>query len=81
MSVTDLDSPTTGNGEVFVSIDEGSFGKFTVQKKDKLNNVFLTDIVTSPDATFDYDLKRFYTLTVSVKCSYVWVGGACVRGG
>ena len=71
MSVTDLDSPTTGNGQVDVSIDEGSFGKFTVQPKGNLSGVILSNIVTSPDATFDYDLQRLYILTV--RCLFVCV--------
>lgn len=68
--MTDADSPTTGNGVVDVSIDDGSFGKFVTQTNGTLpGNVILTNIVTSPDATFDYDLQSLYTLIVSTVIS------------
>ena len=73
MSVSDKDSPTTGNGQVDVSIDGGSFGKFTVRSSGTLDDVILANIVTSQDATFDYDVQRLYNLTVSVMCVCVCV--------
>ena len=76
VSVSDKDSPTTGNGQVDVSIDGGSFGKFTVRSGGTLDDVILANIVTSQDATFDYDVQRLYNLTVSVMCVS---GCVCVR--
>ncbi|XP_025090736.1 cadherin-87A-like isoform X2 [Pomacea canaliculata] len=65
VSVTDLDAPTTGNGQLDVSIEDGSFGKFYLNPAGSTNNRFiLTDIITSPDATFDYDKQNQYILII-----------------
>lgn len=71
--MTDLDAPTTGNGQLDVSIEDGSFGKFYLNPAGSTNNRFiLTDIITSPDATFDYDKQNQYILIVSISAKFCY---------
>jgi hypothetical protein len=71
VTVSDRDSPTTGNGLVDVSIDDGSVGKFVAVPNGTISssNIFLTNIITAPDATFDYDVQNRYFLTVNLTLS------------
>ena len=66
VTVSDADAPTTANGQVDVSIDSGGSGKFTVIPRGISFGRIITDIITTPDATFDYDATSAYTLIVSI---------------
>ncbi|KAK7507306.1 hypothetical protein BaRGS_00001241 [Batillaria attramentaria] len=67
VSVTDADSPTTGNGQVDIFIESGNFGKFVARPADTQNGVIRADILTASDATFDYDLQPRYFLLLKAQ--------------
>ncbi|XP_071128543.1 cadherin-87A-like isoform X4 [Mytilus edulis] len=53
----DKDSPTSDAGKIDYSINTGASGKFMI-------NTASGDISTSPDATFDFDVKKEYVMQV-----------------
>ncbi|XP_052071538.1 protocadherin Fat 4-like isoform X2 [Mytilus californianus] len=53
----DKDSPTSDAGKIDYSINTGASGKFVI-------NTASGDISTSPDATFDFDVKKEYVMQV-----------------
>ncbi|XP_060081087.1 cadherin-87A-like [Ylistrum balloti] len=57
VSATDGDSPTTDNGVVDYTILSGTDGKFQISRTQGI-------ITTTQDSSFDYDLKKRYTLLV-----------------
>ena len=67
--VLDGDSPTTGNGLVDVSIEEGGLGKFVVVpvEFEPSSRIILADINTTSDAVFDLDVQSEYNIVVSVR--------------
>ncbi|KAL8591922.1 hypothetical protein ACOMHN_039975 [Nucella lapillus] len=64
VTVSDEDSPTSGNGQVEVTIESGGFGKFVVKRITKQDKYYVADIYTQADALFDYDLKSEYSLVL-----------------
>ncbi|XP_021356989.1 cadherin-23-like isoform X1 [Mizuhopecten yessoensis] len=60
VSATDADSPTTNNGVIDYRILSGNDGKFAI-------GLTTGVITTTPDATFDYDVKRRYTVLVMAR--------------
>ncbi|XP_033755014.1 LOW QUALITY PROTEIN: cadherin-23-like [Pecten maximus] len=57
VSATDGDSPTTDNGVIDYTVLSGTDGKFIITRTTGL-------ITTTPDSTFDYDVKKRYVLLV-----------------
>lgn len=60
VSATDGDSPTTDNGVVDYTILSGTDGKFVISRTSGV-------ITTTPDSTFDYDVKKRYVLLVQAR--------------
>lgn len=65
VTATDADSPATSNGQIDFSIQSGAQGKFTVVNAKRNGNFFEADIVTTADATFNYETQNQYVMTVS----------------
>ncbi|XP_074648131.1 cadherin-87A-like isoform X2 [Tubulanus polymorphus] len=57
VTATDLDPPRSSNGDVSYRIESGSLGKFVIDQKSG-------EIRTANEATFDYDSRKQYILTV-----------------
>ncbi|XP_076454192.1 cadherin-87A-like isoform X2 [Babylonia areolata] len=66
VTVSDADSPTSGNGQVEVSIDSGNYGKFKVKNVTLVGAFYVAEIHTS-DGSFDYDLNNRYNLTLRAR--------------
>ena len=56
---TDGDSPTTENGKLNYRINSGADGKFDFRLDSN-------EIITNPDAIFEYNTQNKYILNVSI---------------